>query len=134
VNTSDAKKRRKPGLEFPLSNTALSPAETHLSEWLGLALTPGLGPTKSRKLVEHFGSVDRVFRASLTELEGAGIQAVSAQSLATGKSGELAREEMARAAELGVTIVSMDDPSYPPRLKESTILRSCFTSAELSKY
>jgi DNA processing protein len=101
-----------------LSNTALSPAETHLSEWLGLSLTPGLGPTKSRKLVEHFGSVDRVFRASLTELEGAGIQAVSAQSLATGKSGELAREEMARAAELGVTIVSMEDPSYPPRLKE----------------
>jgi DNA processing protein len=101
-----------------LSNTALSPAETHLSEWLGLSLTPGLGPTKSRKLVEHFGSVDRVFRASLTELEGAGIRPVSAQSLATGKSGEFAREEMARAAELGVTIVSMDDPSYPPRLKE----------------
>jgi DNA processing protein len=101
-----------------LSNTALSPAETHLSEWLGLSLTPGLGPTKSRKLVEHFGSVDRVFRASLTELEGAGIQPVSAQSLATGNSGEFAREEMARAAELGVTIVSMEDPSYPPRLKE----------------
>jgi DNA processing protein len=87
-------------------------------EWLALSLTPGLGPTKSRKLVEHFGSAEKVFRASLTELESTGIQAVSAQSLATGKSAELAREEIARAAAAGVTVVSMDDPAYPSRLKE----------------
>ena len=87
-------------------------------EWLAISLTPGLGPTKARKLVEHFGSPEAVFRASLTELESTGIQAVSAQSLATGKSAELAREEIARAAAADVTVISMDDPSYPPRLKE----------------
>ena len=54
----------------------------------------------------------------MTELESTGIQAVSAQSLATGKSAELAREEIARAAAADVTMISMDDPSYPPRLKE----------------
>ncbi len=93
-------------------------AETHLLEWLALSLTPGLGPTRGRKLVEYFGGPEAVFRASLTELEGTGIQAVSAQSLATGKSEELAREEIARAAAAGVTVISGDDPSYPPRLKE----------------
>jgi DNA processing protein len=81
-------------------------------------LTPGLGPTRSRKLVEHFGSAEAVFRASLTELEGTGMQAVSAQSIASGKSAELAREEIARAAAAGIAIVSMDDLCYPPRLKE----------------
>ena len=101
-----------------MSNAAVLSANTHLVEWLALSLTPGLGPTKSRKLVEHFGSVEAVFRASLTELEGSGIQAVSAQSLATGKSAELAREEMARAAAAGATVLSMDDLLYPPRLKE----------------
>jgi DNA processing protein len=100
-----------------VSNAVASPA-THLLDWLALSLTPGLGPTKARKLVEHFGSAGAVFRASLTELEGTGIQAVSAQSLATGKSAELAREEMARAAGIGVTVVSLDDPFYPSRLKE----------------
>jgi DNA processing protein len=95
-----------------------SPSTTHLLEWLALSLTAGMGPTKSRKLVDHFGSAEAVFRASLTELEGAGLQAVSAQSLATGKSAELAREEIARAAAAGVSLVSRDDPSYPPRLKE----------------
>ncbi len=97
---------------------AVAPATTHLAEWLALSLTQGLGPTKSRKLVEHFGSVEAIFRASLTELEGTGIQAVSAQSLATGKSAELAREEIARVSAAGVTMISMDDSSYPPRLKE----------------
>jgi DNA processing protein len=78
-------------------NIAVSPATTHVLDWLALRLTLGLGPTKARKLVEHFGSAAAVFRASLTELESANIQAVSAQSLATVKSGELAREEIARA-------------------------------------
>ena len=91
---------------------------THLLEWLAISLTQGLGPTKTRKLVEHFGSAEAVFQASLTELEGPGIQAVSAQSIATGKSAELAREEIARAASEGVTVLSSEDLCYPPRLKE----------------
>jgi DNA processing protein len=99
-------------------NTAVSPAGTHLLEWLAISLTPGLGPTKSRKLVEHFGSAEAVLRASLTELESTGIQAVSAQSLATGKSAELAREEIAQGAAAHIALLSMDDPCYPPRLKE----------------
>ncbi|HEX4783273.1 MAG TPA: DNA-processing protein DprA [Candidatus Sulfotelmatobacter sp.] len=101
-----------------MSNAAVSPAATHLLEWLAISLTPGLGATKARKLVEHLGSAEAVFRASLTELESTGIQAMSAQSLATGKSAELAREEIARAAAADIAMVSLDDPSYPPRLKE----------------
>lgn len=101
-----------------MSNAAVLPAATHLLEWLAISLTPGLGPTKARKLVEHFGSAEAVFRASLTELESTGIQVVSAQSLATGKSAELAREEIANAAAADIAMVSLDDPCYPPRLKE----------------
>jgi DNA processing protein len=101
-----------------VSETAVSPSTTHTLEWLAISLTPGLGPTRARKIAEHFGSSEAVFRASLTELESTGIQAVSAQSIATGKSMELAREEMARAAEAGVTVVSVADAAYPPRLKE----------------
>ncbi len=97
---------------------AASPSTTHILEWLAISLTPGLGPTKARKLVEHFGSAEAVFHAPLTELESTGIQAVSAQSIATGKSAELAREEIARAAAAGVTVLSLEDRCYPHRLKE----------------
>ena len=101
-----------------MPEAALAPASTSTLDWLALSLTPGLGPTRARKLVEHFGSPEAVVRASLTELEAATIQAVSAQSIATGKSGELAREELARAAAAGITVLSASDPLYPRRLKE----------------
>ena len=104
-----------------MSNLALSmPPSTSQSalSWLALALTPGLGPTRTKKLVEHFGSPDRVLQTSLTELEATGMQAVSAQSIATGKSLELAQLECAKAAECGAKILSLDDPAYPTRLRE----------------
>lgn len=97
---------------------ARSPASEQARYWVALALTQGLGPTRIRKLTEHFGSAERVFHASLTELESTGIQAVSAQSIATGKSLELAQQECAKALEAGAKIISLSDPEYPSRLKE----------------
>jgi DNA processing protein len=88
------------------------------SYWLALALTPGLGPTRGRKLIQHFGSPDRIFHASLTELEAAGLLAVSAQSIGTGTSLTKAEEEIAKANEAGAKIVTPADPEFPPRLLE----------------
>lgn len=101
-----------------LTSVADRAATEQILQWLALGLTPGLGPTRARRLVEHFGSVAAVFRASLTELEATGLLAVSAQSLGTGKSLESAQEELAKTAEAGAAVISMDDPLYPPRLKQ----------------
>src|ERR1700691_4240234 len=88
------------------------------TQWLALALTPGLGPTKARRIIEFFGSVQALFRASLTELEAAGLRAVSAQSLATGRSMELAQDELGKPAAAGAQVVALDDPRYPAQLKQ----------------
>ncbi len=87
-------------------------------QWVALSLTPQLGPTRGRRLVEHFGDIERVFRASLTELEAAGLPAVAAQSVALGKSYKLAEDELAKTAEAGARIVAIGDPDYPQRLME----------------
>ena len=87
-------------------------------QWLGLTLTEGLGPTRAKRLVEHFGGVAGIFRASLTELEAAGLRAVSAQAIFTGKVLDLAQQELAKLADSKAVIVALDDPRYPPRLKE----------------
>jgi DNA processing protein len=87
-------------------------------QWLALALTPGLGPTKARRVIEFFGSVQALFRASLTELEAAGLRAVSAQSLGTGRSMEMAQDELGKAAAADARIVALDDPGYPTQLKQ----------------
>jgi DNA processing protein len=87
-------------------------------QWLALALTPRLGPARARLLVEHFGGVENVFRASLTELEAAGLEVASAQALATGKSVELAEKEAIGAAAAGAQLLTLDDPGYPARLRQ----------------
>jgi len=87
-------------------------------EWLALSATPGLGPTRIKRLLEHFGDVARVFRASLTELEAAGIPATSAQSIALGSSMQLADEELEKMHAAGATAIVPDDTAYPRQLLE----------------
>ena len=104
---------------FPQSaGTPLTPVSRQGLCWLALSLTDGLGPARIKKLIEHFGTAERVFEASLTELEATGIRAVSAQSIATGKSLELAQQECSKAVDARARIISLSDPEYPSRLKE----------------
>jgi DNA processing protein len=97
---------------------AQSGSDSRRLQWLALALTPRLGPARARLLVEHFGGVEKVFRASLTELEAAGLEVASAQSLATGKSLELAEKEALAAVAAGAQLLTLDDPGYPARLRQ----------------
>jgi DNA processing protein len=100
------------------------PATTHTSsadrslKWLGLAMTPGVGAGRGKKLVEFFGGVDAIFAASLTDLEAAGLPAAAAQSIALGKSLELAGEEVDHLRETGATLLAQGDAAYPQRLLE----------------
>ena len=87
-------------------------------QWLALALTPAMGPIRGHRVVQRFGSVERVFVASLTELEAAGLPAASAQSIALGKSFSLAEEEFMKARDASAEIISFEDNRYPARLKE----------------
>src|SRR6202034_1789035 len=77
--------------EFPVSMAAVCPPTTHLLEWLAISLTPGLGPTTARTLVEHLGAAEAVWRALLRALASKRFP----QSPATGKPAELARKQIA---------------------------------------
>jgi DNA processing protein len=87
-------------------------------QWLALSLTPGLGPTRARHLVEFMGGVQSVFRATLTELEATGLRSISAQALGTGRSMELAYDESAKAAEASVEVICLDSVAYPAQLRQ----------------
>jgi DNA processing protein len=91
---------------------------TQTLQWLALSLTPGVGPGRGRKLVELFDGIDRLFAASLTELEAAGLAAAGAQSIALGKSIELAGDELDRVKAAGGQVLAQDDHNYPKRLLE----------------
>lgn len=86
--------------------------------WVALALTPGVGHLRARRLAAAMGGVDKVFQASLTELEALQLPADAAQSIALGKSLEYAEDEFVKAGQAGATIITLDDPEYPAHLAE----------------
>jgi len=86
--------------------------------WLALALTPTMGPTRTRRAVQRLGAAERMFSASLTELEGAGLTAEASQFCFDGRARAIALEEAARTAEQGAIFLTPEDDAYPGRLLE----------------
>jgi len=85
---------------------------------MALTLTPGMGPTRINKAVKALGAAERVFEASLTELEAAGMPAQSAQFIFDGKARDVAEDQIHKVTEAGGSILTQDDEAYPERLRE----------------
>jgi DNA processing protein len=92
-------------------------AEARLG-WLALTLTPRMGPTRIARAVQRLQGAERLFAASLTELEGAGMPAEAAQFCFDGRARTAALEEAGRTAEMGAAFLTPDDEAYPGRLME----------------
>jgi len=86
--------------------------------WLALKLVPGLGTRISKRLLDRYHSPQAVFRASRSELEGAGVSGTVAQSIASGCAFEDAAAQHEKIKETGTTLVTIGDPRYPPLLRE----------------
>jgi len=86
--------------------------------WMALTLTPGMGPTRIWKAMNRLGAAEQVFEASLTELEGLGMPAQSAQFVFEGKARAAAEDEIRRTLEVGGSLLTPEDEAYPERLRE----------------
>lgn len=86
--------------------------------WLALRLIPGLGTRSAGRLLAKFRSPHAIFRASRTELEGAGVSGGIAQSIASGCSFEDAVAQQEKMRETGAVAVTSGDASYPASLRE----------------
>ena len=86
--------------------------------WLALVLTPRMGPTRCGRAVQRLGAAERVFTASLTELESVGMPADAAQFCFDGRARTAAVEEAQRTVEAGAVFLTPEDEAYPGRLLE----------------
>ncbi len=91
---------------------------------LRLSLVPGLGPVRGRRLLEHFGGLGAMLRASPSELrrvEGIGEKLSAAITAGLRESERLAEQEIARCEGVGapgVRLVALGDAEYPVLLRE----------------
>ncbi len=81
-------------------------------------MTPGIGPRKATQLLEHFGSVDRVFGALRSELEAVRLRPESIQSILKKEFHDRAEKELELVRELHGEIIILDDGVYPALLRE----------------
>lgn len=88
--------------------------------WLALNFVPGLGTRNAIRLLQIFGHPERIFHASLSELQAAvpRVPLALAEAIHSGLPFEQAADERRKADGLGVDIIPYRDPRYPERLKQ----------------
>ena len=90
-----------------------------IEKWLKLIRADGIGPITFARLIKQFGNPDDVLGASesdLTKIEGIGQK--TANSIARTRDNFDANTELERADKLGICIINLEDPRYPPSLKQ----------------
>src|ERR1035441_9877704 len=86
--------------------------------WLALTHIDGLGIRGCHKLIQHFGSPQAAYMASLTELESCGVPARVAQAIFAQAALKDAEREIQEVAKADCELVAYDDGAYPPLLKQ----------------
>ena len=88
-------------------------------KWLKLTHADEVGPVTFGKLLKRFGSVDAALGASVSGLmKVEGIGATTAERIAASRDKFDSCAELELAGKLGVWIVHMEDPRYPPALRQ----------------
>ena len=92
-------------------------SDDELLHWLALRLVPGLGTRKAVTLLERFRTPMALFRASVSELEAAGLSPGVSRAINSGCTFEDAATQQERIKATGTHLVPVTDPAYPEKLR-----------------
>jgi DNA processing protein len=102
-----------------MNSSADSPEAEELDAWLRLALTPGVGPVATRRLLAKFGLPTAIFAAGATALAQA-VDAPTARALSAAPSDDI--QQALAASHVWLTanprrfMLTLADADYPPLL------------------
>lgn len=85
--------------------------------WLALSRLPGMGPVTVRRWLERFGSVDRLFGASVADLQTANLTPKQIHLLKN-INWTLIEKDLRWLENNNARMMTLEDPSYPPMLRE----------------
>jgi DNA processing protein len=88
--------------------------------WVGLSSIPGVGRTTFKKLVRHFSSPQLALGAARVDLQSVeGLPRKVIESLCSFSWRERAENELKKAAESGISIITLDSAAYPACLRNT---------------
>ena len=92
---------------------------TRKEAFIALNMVPHLGPVHLRRLLDFFGSPERVLAARRNELQGVeGLNQALIDSLASWESVVNLQRELLHVQEFGATVLTLDDTEYPDLLRQ----------------
>lgn len=90
-----------------------------LRDLVCLTMVPGVGPLTSRALLDHFETAGRVLDARIADLRAVpGVGSKLAERIAGARRDLDADAEVDSCRRMGIRLVPLADPGYPPALKE----------------
>jgi DNA processing protein len=84
--------------------------------YLGFSIVNGIGPARLDRLIDRCGSVDAAWRATLADMQAAGLDRRGAEALVRAQRTLDLDAELERAERAGVQLVSREHPDYPAAL------------------
>ena len=92
---------------------------TRKEAFIALNMVPHLGPVHLRRLLDIFGSPDRVLAAGRNELQQVeGLNPALIDSLVSWESVVNLQQELVHVQEFGATVLTLDDTEYPALLRQ----------------
>jgi len=92
---------------------------THTEAFIALNMVPSLGPVNVRRLLQAFGSPERVLTASRGELNAInGLGQDIVDSIVFWESSVDLQTELHQIREFGAAVLTLDDHEYPAQLRE----------------
>jgi DNA processing protein len=92
---------------------------TRKEAFIALNMVPHLGPVHLRRLLDIFGSPDRVLAAGRNELQQVeGLNQALIDSLLSWESVVNLQQELLHVQEFGATVLTLDDTEYPALLRQ----------------
>jgi len=89
-----------------------------LKYWIGFSRIPGIGKVRIAQLRERFVNLEDAWNAPVSELKQAGLDSRSVNAIAALRPRISLDDEMEKLERYKVKVLTCEDPSYPPRLKE----------------
>src|SRR3990167_9121980 len=88
-------------------------------DWLPLSLVQGVWQKAIRRLLDHFGGIGALLEASAGEIaQTGGLDAALAARIARAREVDALRMERRLIAQYGVRLLCLDQPEYPPLLRQ----------------
>ncbi len=86
--------------------------------WVGLSRVPGIGPARTRRLLDCFGSAEAAWCATRADLLASGLDHKSTEALIETRRTLDLHAEMRRLEKAGVQVLTWESEHYPVRLRE----------------